>query len=66
MENILLEIQRKNVRTSRDWVDDKWVEVEGKKDIKSFISSSLTYVSRCTIKELGNCEKSDGSQACGT
>ncbi|XP_055832335.1 uncharacterized protein LOC129901224 isoform X2 [Solanum dulcamara] len=55
-ENILLEIQRKNVRTSRDWVDDKWVEVEGKKDIKLFISLSLTYVSRCSIKDPGNCE----------
>ncbi|KAH0713905.1 hypothetical protein KY289_009864 [Solanum tuberosum] len=53
-ENILLETQRENVRTSRDWVDDKWVEVEGKKDIKSFISSSSTYVSTCCIKEPGN------------
>ncbi|KAL3323364.1 hypothetical protein AABB24_037810 [Solanum stoloniferum] len=26
-ENMLLEIQRKNLRTSRDWIDDKWVEV---------------------------------------
>lgn len=50
-ENILLETERKNVRTSRDWVDDKWVEVEGKKDIKSFINSSSTYVSTRSIKE---------------
>ncbi|XP_059307103.1 uncharacterized protein LOC132058784 [Lycium ferocissimum] len=32
-ENRLLEIERKNVRISRDWIDDKWMEVEGKKDI---------------------------------
>ncbi|XP_015165774.1 uncharacterized protein [Solanum tuberosum] len=55
-ENILLEIQRKNVRTSREWVDDKWVEVERKKDINSFISSSLTCLSSCSINEPGNCE----------
>ncbi|KAH0775966.1 hypothetical protein KY290_007377 [Solanum tuberosum] len=56
-ENILLEIQRKNMRTSRDWVDDKWVEVKGKIDIKSFISSSLNDVSKCSIKEPDNCKK---------
>ncbi|KAG5574392.1 hypothetical protein H5410_054526 [Solanum commersonii] len=55
-ENMLLEIQRKNLRTSRDWIDDKWVEVKGKKDIKSFVSSSLTDLSKCRIKEHGNCE----------
>ncbi|XP_006351004.1 uncharacterized protein [Solanum tuberosum] len=55
-ENILLEIQRKNVRTSRDWVDDKWIEVEQKKDMKSFIGSSLTYASRGSINEPENCE----------
>ncbi|PHT99545.1 hypothetical protein BC332_29333 [Capsicum chinense] len=39
-ENKTLEIERKNVRISRDWIDDKWVEVKGKKCIKSSISSS--------------------------
>ncbi|KAG5611355.1 hypothetical protein H5410_022636 [Solanum commersonii] len=51
-----LEIQRKNVRTSRDWVDEIWFEVKGKKYLKSFISSSLTYVSKYSIKERGNCK----------
>ncbi|PHT64616.1 hypothetical protein T459_29041 [Capsicum annuum] len=55
-ENRLLEIPRKNVRISRDWIDNKWVEVTGKKDIKSFISWSLNDVSKCSIKEPGNCE----------
>ncbi|XP_027768660.1 uncharacterized protein LOC107003636 [Solanum pennellii] len=55
-ENISLEIQRKNVRTSRDWVDAKWIEVEPKKDIKSFIDSSLTYASRFNINEPESCE----------
>ncbi|PHT99557.1 hypothetical protein BC332_29345 [Capsicum chinense] len=55
-KNRLLEIPRKNVRISRDWIDDKWVEVKGKKDIKSFISSSLNDVSKCSIKELRNYE----------
>ncbi|KAF3638776.1 putative calponin -like proteiny domain-containing protein-like [Capsicum annuum] len=56
-ENRLLEIPKKNVWISRDWIDNKWVEVNGKKDIKSFISSSLNDVSKCSIKEPGNCEK---------
>ncbi|XP_049353371.1 uncharacterized protein LOC125817908 [Solanum verrucosum] len=55
-ENMLLEIQRKNLRTSSDWINDKWVEVKGKKDIKSFVSSSLTDLSKCRIKQHGNCE----------
>ncbi|KAH0679522.1 hypothetical protein KY284_020607 [Solanum tuberosum] len=55
-EKILLEIQRKNVRTSSDWVYEIWFEVKGKKDLKSFISSSLTYVSKCSIKERENCK----------
>ncbi|KAM3328130.1 hypothetical protein P3S68_033592 [Capsicum galapagoense] len=55
-ENRSLEISKKNVRISRDWIDNKWVEVNGKKDIKSFISSSLNDVSKCSINESGNCE----------
>ncbi|KAM3283511.1 hypothetical protein P3S67_027156 [Capsicum chacoense] len=55
-EKRLLEIPKKNVWISRDWIDNKWVEVNGKKDIKSFISSSLNDLSKCSIKEPGNCE----------
>ncbi|PHT30928.1 hypothetical protein CQW23_27265 [Capsicum baccatum] len=55
-ENRLLEIPKKNVRISRDWIDNKWVEVNGKKDIMSFISSSLNDVSKCSINEPGNCK----------
>ncbi|KAJ8526213.1 hypothetical protein K7X08_028690 [Anisodus acutangulus] len=53
-ENRLLEIERKNVRISRDWINDKWMEVEGKKDRKCFISSTLPEVSKCSIEESGN------------
>uniref|UniRef100_M0ZXI9 Uncharacterized protein n=1 Tax=Solanum tuberosum TaxID=4113 RepID=M0ZXI9_SOLTU len=45
------------MRTSRGWIDDKWLEVKGKKDIKSFINSSLSDVSKCSIKEPDKCEK---------
>ncbi|KAG5611327.1 hypothetical protein H5410_022608 [Solanum commersonii] len=55
-EKILLKIQRKNVRTSSDWVYEIWFEVKGKKDLKSFISSSLIYVPKCSIKERENCK----------
>ncbi|PHU20119.1 hypothetical protein BC332_11270 [Capsicum chinense] len=52
-ENRISEIQRKNVRISRDWMDDKWVEVKGKKGIRSFINSSLTDVSSSASKSQG-------------
>ena len=33
---------RKNIRTSRDWVDNRWVNVQPKPDVLSVISSKLS------------------------
>ncbi|KAL0321059.1 UNVERIFIED_CONTAM: hypothetical protein Sradi_5367400 [Sesamum radiatum] len=38
-ENRFLTIARKNIRVSRDWIDNKWVNIEAKSDILSFLSS---------------------------
>ncbi|KAK2978522.1 hypothetical protein RJ640_010168, partial [Escallonia rubra] len=41
-EHKVLEIQRKDMRISRDWVDNQWVHVKAKPDVLSFISSAIT------------------------
>ncbi|XP_038691523.1 uncharacterized protein LOC119989856 [Tripterygium wilfordii] len=39
-ENKFLPIQRKHLRTSRDWVGDRWVDIKAKPDIISHLSSN--------------------------
>ncbi|KAL3519284.1 hypothetical protein ACH5RR_017433 [Cinchona calisaya] len=41
-ENKFLTLQRKNLRPSREWVDNKWIEVKAKHDILSVISSTVS------------------------
>ena len=38
-ENRFSTAARKHVRVSRDWIDSKWVNIKGKHDILSFLSS---------------------------
>ncbi|XP_071921707.1 uncharacterized protein [Coffea arabica] len=45
-ENKFLTLQRKDLRPSRDWVDNKWIEVKAKRDILSVIPSTVS----CTLK----------------
>ncbi|XP_050369650.1 uncharacterized protein LOC126787793 [Argentina anserina] len=45
-EDKLLSFQRQNIRASRDWVDDRWVDVKGKPDILLHISEDV----RCSKK----------------
>ncbi|XP_075487197.1 uncharacterized protein LOC142526586 [Primulina tabacum] len=40
-ENKFLTIERNNVRVSRDWIDNRWVNVKPKPDILSFLTSTL-------------------------
>ncbi|KAL2473511.1 agenet domain-containing protein/bromo-adjacent-like proteiny (BAH) domain-containing protein [Forsythia ovata] len=40
-ENKFLTIPRKKMRTSRDWIDNKWVDIKAKPDILSFLSSTF-------------------------
>ncbi|KAK2998555.1 hypothetical protein RJ639_024040, partial [Escallonia herrerae] len=41
-EHKVLEVQRKDLRISRDWVDNQWVHVKAKPNVLSFISSAVT------------------------
>ncbi|CAI9755193.1 unnamed protein product [Fraxinus pennsylvanica] len=33
-------VERKNLRVSRDWINNKWVDIDGKPDILSWLSSN--------------------------
>ncbi|CAL1353941.1 unnamed protein product [Linum trigynum] len=56
-EKFVLNLQRKDIRTSQDWVDDHWIDIQPKPDIlsaisatiKSPISSSTAMGNRCSI-----------------
>ncbi|XP_004295325.1 PREDICTED: uncharacterized protein LOC101315321 isoform X2 [Fragaria vesca subsp. vesca] len=45
-EDKLLTFQRQNIRASRDWVDNKWVDIKARPDILLHISENV----RCSIK----------------
>ncbi|GMP65048.1 hypothetical protein CsSME_00026012 [Camellia sinensis var. sinensis] len=40
-ENLHLNISRKNLRVSRDWMGDRWVDIEVNRDIVSTISEAI-------------------------
>ncbi|CAI9760233.1 unnamed protein product [Fraxinus pennsylvanica] len=40
-ENKFMTIPRKKTRTSRDWVDNKWVDIKPKRDILTFLSPTV-------------------------
>ncbi|KAL3521828.1 hypothetical protein ACH5RR_014662 [Cinchona calisaya] len=42
-ENKFLTLQRKDLRPSRDWVGNKWMEINPKRDILSVISSTVSH-----------------------
>lgn len=41
-EDMFLKLQRKNVRTSRDWVGNRWVDIKAKRDILSYLSENAS------------------------
>jgi hypothetical protein len=41
-EDLFLKLQRKNVRTSRDWVGNRWVDIKAKPDILSYLSENAS------------------------
>lgn len=61
-EDKFLTVQKKDVRTSKDWVGDKWVDVMANPDILSYISAimnSKAKHSMCsTIGEAQHCGSS--------
>lgn len=51
-ENRTMTFPKKNLRISRDWIDNKWVDIKPKPDICSFISAaaagSKSRISSCS------------------
>ncbi|KAL2341387.1 hypothetical protein Fmac_009327 [Flemingia macrophylla] len=39
-EERFLMVDKKNIRISRDWIDNRWVDIQGKPDICSYLSSN--------------------------
>ncbi|KAK7245975.1 hypothetical protein RIF29_40831 [Crotalaria pallida] len=58
-EEKLLMVQKKNVRISRDWVGNKWVDIPGKPNICSFISSNVN----SSRRQSANSAVVDGSKS---
>ncbi|KAG2678221.1 hypothetical protein I3760_12G133400 [Carya illinoinensis] len=40
-ESILLNVQKKDLRKSKDWMGDRWVDIQGKPDILSDLSATI-------------------------
>lgn len=45
-ESLLLNMHKKDLRISRDWLGDQWVDVEAKPDVLSAISSKISSCTR--------------------
>ncbi|XP_054796068.1 uncharacterized protein LOC129301536 [Prosopis cineraria] len=56
-EGKFLVLEKKNIRISRDWVGDRWVDLTGKPDICSFLSSNVA----SSIQPLLQSAVADGS-----
>ncbi|KAI3440216.1 BAH domain-containing protein [Psidium guajava] len=61
-EGRLATFQKKKVRVSRDWVDQRWVDIKSKPDINAFLSANSSAgikSSSCTpVEEAPKCNKS--------
>ncbi|KAJ0924252.1 putative BAH domain, Agenet-like domain, Agenet domain, plant type [Helianthus annuus] len=53
-EKLVLELHKKNIRVSRDWVGDHWVDLETKPDILSLIPVNLNEIKPGTFPFLSN------------
>lgn len=47
-EDLLLNVIRKNLRVSRDWMGDQWVDIEANRDILSAISAVVSQDTKVT------------------
>ncbi|XWS15456.1 hypothetical protein CRYUN_Cryun34aG0002500 [Craigia yunnanensis] len=47
-EDKFLTVMRKNTRTSKDWVDNRWVDINGRPDILSYLSPDMSPIMNST------------------
>ncbi|KAG2241544.1 hypothetical protein Bca52824_096473 [Brassica carinata] len=48
-ENLCLTVHRKDVRISKDWVGDSWVDIDPKPDILSLVASDISPEAKLTM-----------------
>lgn len=58
-EERFLKVEKKNIRISRDWINNRWVDIQGKPDICSYLSSNA----RSSIRMSANSAVVDGSMS---
>ncbi|KAK2999711.1 hypothetical protein RJ639_023809 [Escallonia herrerae] len=60
-ENLLLTVNRKNLRVSRDWAGDRWVDVRANPNILSAISTAIIPDAKLSLTSMISVDpKSDG------
>lgn len=58
-EERFLMVEKKNIRISRDWINNRWVDIQGKPNICSYLSSNV----RSSIGMSANSAVLDGSMS---
>lgn len=48
-ENLCVIVRRKDLRISRDWVGDSWVDIDPKPEILSFVSSTVSLEAKISM-----------------
>lgn len=68
-ESLLLNMDKKDLRISRDWLGDRWVDIEAKPDVLSAISSTISsctrpFVSSDIAKDVADVDCGDNTLLC--
>ena len=58
-EERFLKVEKKNIRISRDWINNRWVDIQGKPDICSYLPSNV----RSSIRMSANSAAVDASMS---
>ncbi|KAI3456571.1 hypothetical protein Pfo_013234 [Paulownia fortunei] len=53
-EKKFLTVERKDIRVSKDWIDNKWVDVKAKPDILSLLTSSLNPIPKLPVPQANS------------
>ncbi|KAK6149643.1 hypothetical protein DH2020_017168 [Rehmannia glutinosa] len=53
-ENKFLTVERKDIRVSKDWINDQWVDIKAKSDILSFLTSSLNPLPKVPLPQVNS------------
>ena len=65
-ESLLLNVQKKDLRISRDWLGDQWINIEAKPDIVSTISSLCSLGAKPSMSSTIGKDVNSGALASST